>query len=123
MDLKRHLELVRKGVLSKRSLRPFLKWYAEARAGPICCFFVKSLREVVDDDDDYINMKTFDQNGCGPDDLVIGCSRGCMAARDWNENEPTFKETFCKVCIEEVKTLLASSSKSPANSNIPKGLL
>ncbi|MBI2548111.1 hypothetical protein HYW21_02055 [Candidatus Woesearchaeota archaeon] len=72
--------------------------------GPICCFFARQRRYVgADDQKGYVDLSDYLLPNCPDEEIVIGCSRGCVSLSNVG---PIYGLRLCEPCVKEAKHYL-----------------
>ena len=70
--------------------------------GPICCFYTCGPKEIPK----YARNDSF-RNCAGPETkAVMGCSRGCVAHEDLENDIRVYSRKLCRECVEEARRLV-----------------
>jgi len=97
-------KLARSGDHSRKELmRDRIETWESEHAGPICCFFTRQRERVgASDQDGYVNLSDYILPDCPDDEVVIGCSRGCVPI----SAQSTYGPILCEPCVREAKEYL-----------------
>jgi hypothetical protein len=81
----------------RKLMAVIIQRYEIFQNGPACCFWIGKLEDLNDEEfrkgyveDDFRNYAEIN------DDLIIGCSRGCVNYRNYRK---TYLEKLCKECV------------------------
>lgn len=77
--------------------------------GPICCFFLCKSKDI----SKKVLSRSFKNYANSDEDLVIGCSRGCLPIRDTTLDAPEvlrlrkhYAKKLCRECVEEAREVI-----------------
>ena len=106
-DLNQLINAYKEGKKLEELREPMLtiiRKYVNNQIGPQCCFWIGKLEDLNDDNfkEGYIDYD-FKNYARKSDDLIIGCSRGCLSIEDLGK---IYFEKLCKGCIDEAKKIL-----------------
>jgi len=73
----------------------------------ICCVYQGELRGILNrlgeiiGANEYVEIDEFRNYSRSPEEIVIGCSRGCMPVKELSRR--SYLEELCKECVEEAR--------------------
>lgn len=83
-DLNLKLRSIKSGrPIDKDGIRLHIEMWESVGLGPICCFYTRTRQSVGSDDQKgYVDLSDFNMSDGPPDEIVIGCSRGCVSIKN-----------------------------------------
>lgn len=104
-DLYQMVKLAKSGDIERTELiRERVEALERQRRGPICCFFTSQKKDVLNDK--HLDLSDFMMPECSDDEVVIGCSRGCVPL---SEARSTYSPKLCEPCVAEARKYLEST--------------
>lgn len=99
-DLYKMIKWAREGYVEKGLMRGRIEVWERSHSGPVCCFFISKRNDVPKG---YLNLPNYNLPGCPDDEMIIGCSRGCIPL---STSDSTYGPLLCAPCVEEAKKIL-----------------
>lgn len=73
---------------------------------PVCCFYTCEANEI----DSEMVLDGFRNYAASQEELVIGCSRGCLPLEDVKRGKIQYRKKLCKGCVKEAGRIIKDGS-------------
>lgn len=80
--------------------------YESSGEGPVCCFYVCK-RNGVSDEMISVNFK---DRADSSEELVVGCSKGCLPAAQVKQNIKLYRKMLCEECVKDARKVVKNGS-------------